>query len=172
MKSPADLKIAFFDTKPYDRESFERQNQSFGFKLKFFPSHLTEETVPLVQGYDAVCVFVNDRVTKGIIDGLAAFNVPLLALRSAGYNNIDLKDIVETGKILLVNLQPKQNRLSHENARLIGTLLISEFWEIARMRQQGAFDGVRRHLAARHVDLVAQPALQENQSVPQFGQIA
>ena len=53
------------------------------------------------------------------------------------HNNIDLKDIVETGKILLVNLQPKQNRLSHENARLIGTLLISEFWEIARMRQQG-----------------------------------
>lgn len=91
MKQAADLKIAFFDTKPYDRESFERQNKAFGFQLKFFPSHLTEETVSLCQGYDAVCVFVNDRVTKGIIESLKAMNVPLLALRSAGYNNVDLK---------------------------------------------------------------------------------
>ena len=91
MKPAADLKVAFFDTKPYDRESFERQNQTFGFKLKFFPSHLTEETVALCQGYDAVCVFVNDRVTKGIVESLVAMKVPLLALRSAGYNNIDLK---------------------------------------------------------------------------------
>jgi D-lactate dehydrogenase len=90
MKSPAELKIAFFDTKPYDRSSFERQNQHFGFHLKFFPSHLTEETVSLCQGYDAVCVFVNDRVTKGILDALAAMSVPLLVLRSAGFNNVDL----------------------------------------------------------------------------------
>ena len=52
-------------------------------------------------------------------------------------NNIDLEDIIESGKILLVNLQPKKNRLSWDNARLIGTLLLSEFWEIARERQQG-----------------------------------
>jgi D-lactate dehydrogenase len=90
-KTPADLKVAFFDTKPYDRESFERQNAAFGFKLKFFPSHLTEETVVLCQGYDAVCVFVNDRVTPGIVDKLAEYGIPLLALRSAGYNNVDLK---------------------------------------------------------------------------------
>lgn len=52
-------------------------------------------------------------------------------------NNIDFEDIIENGKILLVNLQPKKNRLSHQNARLIGTLLLSELWEIARERQQG-----------------------------------
>jgi TraM recognition site of TraD and TraG len=52
-------------------------------------------------------------------------------------NNIDFEDIIENGKILLVNLQPKKNRLSRENARLIGTLLLSELWEIARERQQG-----------------------------------
>jgi len=91
MKPPAELRVAFYDTKPYDRDSFERQNQAFGFHLKFFPSHLTEETVALCRGYDAVCVFVNDRVTKGIVDSLAEMNVPLLALRSAGYNNVDLK---------------------------------------------------------------------------------
>jgi hypothetical protein len=53
-----------------------------------------------------------------------------------GYNNIDLEDVIENGKILLVNLQPKKNRLSADNARLIGTLLLSEIWEIARQREQ------------------------------------
>lgn len=91
MKTAAEIKIAFFDTKPYDRESFERQNKAFGFQLKFFPSHLTEETVALCRGYDAVCVFVNDRVTKGIVDTLVEMKVPLVVLRSAGYNNVDLK---------------------------------------------------------------------------------
>ena len=52
-------------------------------------------------------------------------------------NNIDLQEIVETGKILLVNLQPKRNRLSSQNAHLIGTLLLNELWEIARERRQG-----------------------------------
>jgi D-lactate dehydrogenase len=91
MKAAADIKIAFFDTKPYDRESFELQNRAFGFQLKFFPSHLTDETVALCRGYDAVCVFVNDRVTKGVVDTLVTLGVPLVALRSAGYNNVDLK---------------------------------------------------------------------------------
>jgi D-lactate dehydrogenase len=91
MKAAHDLKIAFFDTKPYDRTSFETQNAAFGFQLKFFPSHLTEETVALCKGYDAVCVFVNDQVTKAVAEELAALGVKLLALRSAGFNNIDLK---------------------------------------------------------------------------------
>lgn len=91
MKTATDIKIAFFDVKPYDRESFERQNQAFGFQLTFFPSHLTEATVSLCRGYDVVCVFVNDRVTRNIIDRLVEMEIPLLALRSAGYNNVDLK---------------------------------------------------------------------------------
>ncbi len=102
MKPAAELRIAFFDTKPYDRESFEAQNKAFGFHLKFFPSHLTEETVSLCQGYDAVCIFVNDLVTKGIVEALAALKVPLLALRSAGFNNIDLK--AATGKIKITRV--------------------------------------------------------------------
>ena len=70
---------------------------------------------------------------------LFRFLEPLQIRRVMGLNtnNIDLEDVIENGKILLVNLQPKRNRLSRENARLIGTLLLSEFWEIARERQQG-----------------------------------
>jgi hypothetical protein len=52
------------------------------------------------------------------------------------HNNIDLNDVIESGKILLVNLQPKQNRLSRDNAKVIGTLLLSELWEIAQEREQ------------------------------------
>jgi hypothetical protein len=69
---------------------------------------------------------------------LFRFLEPLQVRRVMGLptNNLDLKDIIESGKILLVNLQPK-DRLSEENARLIGTLLLSEMWEIARRREQG-----------------------------------
>lgn len=69
---------------------------------------------------------------------LVRFLEPLQVRRVMGLNtnNIDLEDIIENGKILLVNLQPKRNRLSWENARLIGTLLLSELWEIARERRQ------------------------------------
>jgi D-lactate dehydrogenase len=91
VKSASSIKIAFFDTKPYDRVSFDAQNLSFGFQLHYFPSHLTEVTVPLCKGYDAVCVFVNDQVTGPVIEALVKLKVPLLALRSAGFNNVDLR---------------------------------------------------------------------------------
>ncbi len=90
MKEPV-RKIAFFDTKPYDQESFERQNQAFGFGLKFFPAHLNSDTAALCRGADAVCAFVNDVVDAAVVDRLVELKVPLLALRSAGYNNVDLK---------------------------------------------------------------------------------
>jgi D-lactate dehydrogenase len=91
MKANSEVKIAFFDAKPYDIESFKTQNQSFGFDITYFPSHLTETTVPLCQGYDAICAFVNDDITADIIDHLVDYGVKLIALRSAGYNNVDLK---------------------------------------------------------------------------------
>jgi hypothetical protein len=55
---------------------------------------------------------------------------------SLGFNNIDLEDIIENGKILLVNLQPKKNRLSADNARLTGTLLLNDIWEVVEKREQ------------------------------------
>ena len=84
-------KIAFFDAKPYDREFFENNNRDFAFELKFFPNHLTLDTVELARGCQAVCIFVNDHCTKEVIDKLLALDVQLLALRCAGYNNIELQ---------------------------------------------------------------------------------
>jgi D-lactate dehydrogenase len=87
------LKIAFFDAKPYDIESFTKVNERFQFEIKYFRSHLSPENAPLCAGHDALCIFVNDSLDAGIADTLAADRIPLVALRSAGYNNVDLKAV-------------------------------------------------------------------------------
>ena len=87
------IKIAFFDTKPYDRESFENLNKDFGFNITFFNSHLNIQTAILTKGFDVVCVFVNDVLNKDIIETLYNNNIRLIALRAAGYNNIDLQSV-------------------------------------------------------------------------------
>ncbi len=83
-------KIAFFDTKPYDRKFFDEANSRFGFEIKYFEPHLTPDTATLVKGFDVVCVFVNDVVDEKVIDILVNNGVKLLALRCAGYNNVNL----------------------------------------------------------------------------------
>lgn len=85
------LKIAFFDAKPYDIESFNEVNSNFGFTVKYFKFHLTPDNVVLAQGYDAVVIFVNDTVDAEMIMKLKEYGVKLIALRSAGFNNVDLK---------------------------------------------------------------------------------
>ena len=87
------LKIAFFDTKPYDREFFSRLNAEYDYQIKFFESHLTVDNAALTRGFDAVCVFVNDHLDKPLIDALYENGIRLIALRSAGYNNVDLSAV-------------------------------------------------------------------------------
>ena len=85
------MKIAFFDTKPYDRPSFERYGKENGISFKFFEAKLNEDTAELAHGFDGVCAFVNDTVNAAVIDRLAEMNVRVLALRCAGFNNVDMK---------------------------------------------------------------------------------
>ena len=85
------MKIAFFDAKPYDRPAFDRFGAVHGVKFKYFETKLTEDTVELAHGYDGVCVFVNDTVNAAVIDRLVAFGVKVVALRCAGFNNVDMK---------------------------------------------------------------------------------
>jgi len=84
------MQTAFFDTKPYDRPAFEACARRSGITFRFFETRLDEDTAGLAAGSDAVCVFVNDRVNAAVIDRLQACGVRLVALRSAGYNNVDL----------------------------------------------------------------------------------
>jgi D-lactate dehydrogenase len=85
------MKITFFSTQPYDRSFFETHNKKFGFDLHFYEVGLNEQTVHLIDRADAVCVFVNDRITKPVIDRLVSQGVKLIALRCAGFNNVDLE---------------------------------------------------------------------------------
>jgi len=87
--------IAFFGTQPYDEASFIEKNKSFGFEFKFFKGHLNINNVILTQGVDAVCIFVNDTADAEVIRILSENKVKILALRCAGFNNVDLAAAVE-----------------------------------------------------------------------------
>ena len=84
------MKIAFFDAKPYDVSAFAKYGKEYGIDFKFYDTRLNEDTVALTQGADGVCVFVNDTVNAAVIDRLASSGVKFVALRCAGYNNVDL----------------------------------------------------------------------------------
>lgn len=85
------MKIAFFDAKPYDKPSFEKYGAEKGIKFKYFETKLNEDTVDLAKGFDGVCAFVNDTINATVIDKLNEMGVTVLALRCAGFNNVDMK---------------------------------------------------------------------------------
>ena len=85
------MKIAFFDTKPYDMLSFDPVARAQGVEIKYFETKLNEDTVELAHGFDGVCVFVNDTVNAAVIDRLCLLGVSVVALRCAGFNNVDMK---------------------------------------------------------------------------------
>lgn len=92
------MKILFFSAKPYDRQFFNKHNSAYGFQLEFLETHLGPHIVNAVEpGTDAVCVFVNDRLTREVIQVLAEKGVKIIALRCAGFNNVDLETARQTG---------------------------------------------------------------------------
>lgn len=96
------LNFAFFDAKPYDRPSFEKCGAEAGIRFRFFDTRLTPDTVDLARGQDGVCVFVNDTVNAEVIDKLCENGVRTVALRCAGYNNVDVRHAF--GKVHVVHV--------------------------------------------------------------------
>lgn len=84
------IKIAFFDTKPYDGKWFDRLAGEYGVEIRYYESKLSERTIVLADGCDAVCAFVNDDINSEVIDALCAHDIKLLAMRCAGVNNVDI----------------------------------------------------------------------------------
>ena len=85
------MKIAFYGTKPYDRIWFEPMGKEYGFDIHFIEAACNQETIFMAKGYDAICIFVNDHVDARMIDVLYEMNVKAILLRSAGFNNVDVK---------------------------------------------------------------------------------
>lgn len=91
------MKLAVYGTKNYDRKYFELVNQRYGFELVFFDFMLSQPTAKTAAGCDAVCIFVNDDGSREVLAELAAVGVRTLALRCAGFNNVDLEAAKELG---------------------------------------------------------------------------
>lgn len=89
------MKIAIYDTHKFERPIFEQANQKYCFHLNFLETRLVAETVALAQGCEAVCSFVNDRLDSVVLTQLKKQGTQLIALRSAGYNHVDLKTAKE-----------------------------------------------------------------------------
>lgn len=92
------IRIAFFDAKPYDREYFEKAARSpefaeLGVTFDFYDARLTSSTISLTKDHEVVCIFVNDTIDADIADALAKNGVGLVALRCAGYNNVNLEAV-------------------------------------------------------------------------------
>lgn len=85
------MKVAVFSTKPYDKEFLDKANVENKHELVYFESSLKQKTARLAENYDAVCVFVNDALTREVIENLANLKVKLIVLRCAGFNNVDIE---------------------------------------------------------------------------------
>lgn len=85
------IKTAFYDAKAYDKPSFDHYGEMHGIQFRYLETKLNEDTADLARGCEVVCVFVNDTVNRAVIDRLYELGVRLIALRSAGYNNVDLQ---------------------------------------------------------------------------------
>ena len=91
------MQIALFSTKPYDRDFFSRDPLANEHKLHFFIPRLTAETLPMAYGFRCVCVFVNDELNRDNIEALANHGLKVVALRCAGFNNVDLDAAQDCG---------------------------------------------------------------------------
>lgn len=86
------MRIAFFSAHPFEKAFFEEESAHHAHHLTYFESALSEQTAPLAQGFDAVCCFVTDQLNAPVLRKLSALGVRLIALRSAGYNKVDLPE--------------------------------------------------------------------------------
>lgn len=85
------ITISFYDTKPYDKKYFNIINEQYGFTINYFETKLSTRTAKLAEGSDAVCAFVNDDVSAPTIDALHKLGIKIIAMRCAGYNNVDIR---------------------------------------------------------------------------------
>jgi len=92
------MKILFYDTQSYDRESFDRTKEQFPeIEVEYLKTGLAARTASLAKGYDAVCAFVNSDVGTKTVEALHEAGVKLILMRCAGFNNVDLKTAAKYG---------------------------------------------------------------------------
>ncbi|WRS28776.1 2-hydroxyacid dehydrogenase [Oscillospiraceae bacterium MB08-C2-2] len=113
------MKIAFYDTKPYDRLWFDKLAEEYGYTIKYFEHKLNPDTAVLSAGFDVVCSFVNDIINQQVIDTLYQNKVKLIALRSAGFNHVDFKAAYEKVHVVRVPSYSPSSVAEHAAALLL-----------------------------------------------------
>lgn len=97
------MKVAIYNARPYDKRFFDRSNREFGHQLTYVDTHLNADTLALSGDASAVCVFVNDPVHRPLLESMRERGIGMLALRSAGFNHVDIAAAEELG-ILVANV--------------------------------------------------------------------
>ena len=115
------IRIAFFDTRSYDRETFGKYI-SDDIEISFFEGKLNIKTIEVVRNHDAVCVFVNDEVNEEVINKLYEYGVRIVALRCAGYNNVDLKAAIKKVHVVHVPAYSPYAVAEHAMALLLTSI--------------------------------------------------
>ena len=114
------MKITFFSAKPYDKVFFDRINGQYGFELEYYETHLGPHIVNVVENTAAVCVFVNDKLNAEVLEVLAAKGVKIIALRCAGFNNVDIEAAKKLGlKVCRVPAYSPEAVAEHAAAMLL-----------------------------------------------------
>ena len=115
-----DMNSAEFQTELEKTWSFvEKVNKNFGFEIKYFRARLSNETVEVTDCDDAVCAFVNDELDKKVLDHLQEHDIELVALRCAGYNNVDLNHAYERVHVLRVPSYSPYSVAEHASALIL-----------------------------------------------------
>lgn len=150
------MRIAVFGTKAYDRRFLDAANERFGHRLTYFEARLTEETVGLAAGFPAVCVFVNDCLDEAVLSRLANGRTGVVALRCAGFNNVDLRAAERLGLAVVRVPAYSPHAVAEFTVGLLLTLdrKIHRAW--ARVRENNfALDGlIGRNLHGRTTGIV------------------
>ena len=113
------ITISFYDTKPYDKKYFNIINEQYGFTINYFETKLSARTAKLAEGSDAVCAFVNDDVSAPTIDALNKLGIKIIAMRCAGYNNVDIRYAQDTIPVVRVPAYSPHAVAEHAMALLL-----------------------------------------------------
>ncbi len=129
------MKIAFFSTKPYDRRFFDLANQKFGHEITYFETRLTRQTLKLAEGYECACAFVNDQLDASTLIALAAQGTRLIALRCAGFNNVDVSSAKELGICVVRVPAYSPYAVAEHTVGLMLALNRKVYWAHSRVRE-------------------------------------
>ena len=137
------MRVAVFSTKQYDRDFLEDANRLYKHELAYFEHHLTPESVRLAEGFPAICIFVNDQLNAAMLQSLSENGTQLIALRSAGFNHVDLKAAAQY-KLMVVRVPAySPNAVAEHTVALLLALNRKIHRAYARVREGNfALDGL------------------------------